>query len=91
MQGQKKVTTTINNDDLQFMKEHNLTVAGVIREAISQKRAWTSDNLQGNFQEAHRKMLVFKEKCEKLVDFIQKKSLIDEFYNSPPVLSEGTS
>lgn len=75
-----KITTcSVNQDDVDFIKENNMSQSDLLREIIQQKREIIEQFTQTKLKEMQDKIARLSITIQKQADFISSKGLLDEF------------
>ena len=69
----------LSEEDYNFCKKQNLSVTTLLRIAINEHKQLLAGVISSNVHEERRKKEVFMQKAQKLISFIEKKGLTEEY------------
>lgn len=79
-QGQVKICTTVNRDDVEYCEKHNLMYSQLLRGAIRDHKVHENEpDVVLSSRETNKKLKFFQETLEKMRDFMQEKGVLNEY------------
>jgi hypothetical protein len=78
---QRRTTISIDVEDFDYIQKHNLKPSHMIRAAVREHKVSMNDpQAIYSAREVFRKMKVWQELAQGMRDFLEKKDLIDEYF-----------